>query len=61
MLETLKDLCLNNVNSEFQPSLLLLDFELGAHIAAKKILLLLKPVVSILVKHGTEKSVSLQY
>jgi len=37
MWETIKDLCLNNANSVFQPSLLLLDFELGAHIAAKEV------------------------
>ncbi|KAL4132664.1 hypothetical protein QTP88_009783 [Uroleucon formosanum] len=37
MWETLKDLCLNNANSVFQPSLLLLDFELSAHIAVKEV------------------------
>jgi len=37
MWETLKYLCLNYANSVFQPSLLLLDFELGAHIAAKEV------------------------
>jgi hypothetical protein len=37
MWETLKDLYLNNANSVFHPSLLLLDFELGAHIAAKEL------------------------
>eukprot|EP00102_Acyrthosiphon_pisum_P026466 XP_016663676.1 PREDICTED: uncharacterized protein LOC107884986 [Acyrthosiphon pisum] len=37
MWETIKDLCLNNASSVFQPSLLLLDFELDAHIAAKEV------------------------
>jgi len=39
MWETIKDLCLNNANSVFQLSLLLLDIELGALIAAKEVFL----------------------
>jgi len=41
MLETLKYLCLNNANSVFQLSLLLLDFELGA----KEVLMLKKYIL----------------
>jgi len=41
MWETLKDLCLKYANSVFQPSLLLYNFELGAHIAAKEVYLLI--------------------
>lgn len=36
MWETLKNICLDYDNSVFQYFLLLLDFELGAHIAAKE-------------------------
>ncbi|KAF0747851.1 zinc finger MYM-type protein 1-like, partial [Aphis craccivora] len=37
MWETLKDLCLNYADSVFQPSLLLLYFELRAHFAVKEV------------------------
>jgi len=38
MWETLKDVCLNNANSVFQSSLLLLlDFEISAHIAVNEV------------------------